>query len=242
MQTSVQEPRDANDDLRQLTGTGLAAAPSPWHGKFAPDGTPLAYGGTTVICHIDPASAEFAALTGLQGALRQAAPDGAFAWLPSDSFHMTVFGCTSQGRRGTAAWPQDMPPGATIRDCADALLPRLAGIALSDMFRVVATGLRYGCSLRLAGADAGAEAVLRLTRDRLAAAMRVQDPAHDTYGFHITLGYRLRDLTLPEAQHLVAAQAPAFARFRRACPMVNLGPAEFCVFDTLHRFDRLAVL
>ena len=244
MQTNGQKSSDAggDDDLRHLTGAYAAAGPPPWQGKFAQDGTPLAYGGTTVICHIDTASADFAALTGLQSALRPAAPEGAFAWLATDSFHMTVFDCTNDGRRGTAAWPQDLPAGAAIRDCADALLPRLAGLCLSDGFRVIATGLRFGCSLRLAAADAAAETLLRQTRDRLAAALRLRDAGHNAYGFHITLGYRLRDLTLPEARQLLAAQAPAFAEFSSACPTIILGRAEFCMFDTLHRFDRLAFL
>ena len=84
-----------------LTGQGREQPRPGWSiDKFDDHGRVRATPGLTTLCHIDQESAGFAALVQAQQALRAGPHAGAFAFLPQDSLHMTVFDGVIDYRRG----------------------------------------------------------------------------------------------------------------------------------------------
>jgi len=177
-----------------LTGACAADTPRPPGGlaKFDADGAVRRTPGLTTLCHIDRRSEAFAALVKAQNLLKAGPHADGFAWLPPDSFHMTVWDGVIDHRRGPGDWPCHLPTNAPIDTVAADFARRLDGFAAPPRFVIRATEIRAGFSVRVSGADPEQEAALRGTRDALSERLGLRRTDHGSYRFHITLGYPLR--------------------------------------------------
>ncbi len=182
--------------FRYLTGalSGLAK-PDAIGRKFAGDGVPITCPGNTMICHVDPASRGFGALLRAQETLKRGSCADGFAFLPPESFHMTIFEGVIDYDRRAERWPGHLPPDALVPEVTANLAQRLSGLKLDRKLSARPTGIFGGFSVRMTGADDAAEARLRTTRDRLQEACNIHRSDHVDYGFHITLAYNLRWFT-----------------------------------------------
>ena len=233
------------DPLAHLTGE-LTSAPYPngisapdSGGKFTPDGAVLPFPGNTIICHIDRASTAFSALVALQDALKSSRFAQHFAFLPPESLHMTVFQGIS-GRNGTL--PGAVAPGTPRDEVSRILLDRVSGLSLPKSFRVAPRGLFAGHSVTVEGATPEDEGRLREVRNALRAATGLNPPDFDTYTFHITLSYLTGWLTPEVARDLITYSDRLFDEFRVAVPDLELGALEFCEFENMYHFERLALI
>lgn len=220
-----------------LTGA-LEAGPYPASitRKFTAQGQVLPTPGNTTLCHVDPASPAHGHLTAAQAALMSGPHADAFAFLPPASFHMTIFEGVIDYTRTRARWPEPLPLNASV-DAVTALFDqRLRGLELAQSFDVRPVELFAGFSVTMDGIDAAATRLLRDTRDQLRDATGLRRPDHDSYRFHITLGYLLRWLTAAEARDTLALAADVGARLITDMPRLTLGPVEFCSFETMHHF------
>lgn len=229
--------------LAYLTGalTG-GARPAAVGLKFTPEGKPLICRGNTMICHVDPRSVAHAALVTAQERLRQGPLAQAFTFLPPQSLHMTIFEGVIDYSRRQDRWPGHLPTDAPIDAVTQDFANRLRGTGLAQGFTVRPEGIFGGFSVRIAGADPHEQTLLRQTRDRLQAASNLIRPDHDAYEFHITLAYNLRWFTPDEAQSVIGLSEAVGAELMALAPCMTLGPVEFCSFDTMHHFERLALI
>ncbi|MCR8550864.1 DUF1868 domain-containing protein [Salipiger sp. P9] len=231
---------DRETAFRYLTGA-LTGGPRPdaVGRKFDAEGRVLRFPGNTTLCHIDRDSDAFAALAEAQARLKAGPLADAFTFLPPESFHMTIFEGVIDSHRTPDRWPRhlpaDMPLGEVTRDFST----RLAGLGLDRRFRARPTGILGGFYVDMEGADAAAEAALRLTRDRLQAATNLHRSNHADYGFHITLAYLLRWLAPAEAEVLLDLCDEIGRDLVARVPEIVLGPVEFCRFDDMYRFEPL---
>ena len=236
------------DPVAFLTGR-LSNAPRPEAikpagsgGKFALDGTVERFPGNTVICHIDRRSEAFRELVALQSALREGPHARHFTFMPPDSFHMTVFGGVTEPLRGTERWPRGIPHDAATQDVTDEFARRLAGTGAPSGHAIKVDDVFAGYSVTVSGATAGQEASLRDLRDRLRDATGLHDPEHDAYVFHITLAYLVEWVEETAAREIVESSDRLGREFRSRLPTIELGPPEFCSFQSMYRFDPLGHL
>lgn len=209
--------------------------PEPMGAKFAPDGSVLRWPGNTVICHIDPKSAQHRVLCEIQAALKAGPHAACFTYLPPASLHMTVFQGVSNGRN----WPSDMPEDASLETVTNTLDARLEDIHVPPRFEVKAHGIFAGFSVTMSGANAAEESALRQTRSKLRDATGIIVPDFENYIFHITLGYLLRWLDPAEAQSVAETSAAIYDQHADALGTLTLGPLEFCRFENMHHFEPL---
>jgi len=158
---------------------------------------------------------------------------------------MTVFGGANDQNRGPDTWPADVPLDAPMHECSRILGERLRA---SGTYRVAPICMRVDTGeppsddavfrVRLLPADAAEAAKLRDLRARLAKVFAIHRADHETYTFHISIGYWLA----PQPPNEVADFLHAFARWRvilaERCSQIRLGTPEYCTFKDMYSFHR----
>ncbi|KAL7921667.1 RNA ligase/cyclic nucleotide phosphodiesterase [Trichoderma austrokoningii] len=205
--------------------------------KFSPDGTLQRFPGNTLICHL-PATSPLQ--PGLNAVYKSLSSHPVLSklihLLPQDSWHMTVL----DGIHGTEQSLEEITESfsQTLRQ----LGMELEKEGLAPPYKMKIQGFhepRVGLGLEVKGATAEEEKRIRLLRDRLANALGLRRPNHDSYGLHITLAYLMRYIegenrkmldTLFET-HLSGVQLE-----------FELGAVEFCTYEDMYAFARLFYL
>jgi len=235
--------RDDEQTIDYLTGalTG-GARPAAVGLKFTEDGVPLACPGYTTICHVNPASDAFRALVAAQNALKAGPLASAFTFMPTDSFHMTIFEGVIDYSRTTDRWPGHLSLDATIAEATEDAAARLKDHRCQQKFKLRPVEVFGGFTVGITGATDDEETGLRQTRHALRDALNLHRPDHDAYQFHVTLAYLLRWLSRDEAQEVVEISQTVANALLQDMPALTLGPAELCTFETMHRFDPVMSL
>ena len=83
---------------------------------------------------------------------------------------------------------------------------------------------------------------MRQARKVLRDASGFEFPDFHDYVFHITMAYLIDWLSETTAKELVAFSADIGTTFLEAVGNIDLGPIEFCNFDTMHHFEPVKVL
>lgn len=123
------------DDIAYLTGklsdhsTPPAITAPDGGGKFDHDGNALPWPGNTIICHVETNSPEHKTLTHIQEQLKAGQHADAFIFLPSNSFHMTLFEGISNTSEKNSNWPKDLEIDVDLETGTNILLKRLKGLA-----------------------------------------------------------------------------------------------------------------
>lgn len=222
-------------------------APPPYLGKrFDADRRPLPCPGNTMIGHIRPGPIRDA-LTAARDRLAAAPAGDCFAWLPPDSYHMTLYDGVLYGRREPGYWPPALAPDAPDAEADAFVFARLGALAPPAPFRMTPVALEpargAGVWLRLAPETAAEERRIRLFRDACAEAVGLADrPGHADYPFHVTLAYGVAWPDAAAAQTFDAALAEAEATLRLAAPLIEIGPPELCRFADMTRFEPALIL
>ena len=206
-------------------------------GKFTPDGAVQTWPGNTFICHVDRRSAAYEAILELQEEVKKSVFNRFFTFLPPPSFHMTVYQGLAPGMTAGSGWPEDLPEDLSRDEATALLLDRLQPLTLPTSYRVKVDGLFCGYSLTMVGADETDETALREARAALRDATGIEFSDFDEYVFHITLAYLVDWLSETTARELVAFGGELESRFKIAIGIIELGPIEFCNFDTMHHFE-----
>lgn len=234
--------------VRYLTGA-LSDHPAPkavtpvgQGGKFDPEGQVLPFPGNTFLCHIDRRSDEFAVLSELQAALRTLPSASYYAFLPPESFHMTVFCGISGVPLGSDGWPNGVPTNASLQQVTDLWLPKLETLQGFSRLDIRATHLEGGNSLRVAPVTEAGERLVRGVRDGLRDLTALDRSNHASYEFHISLAYLLKWMPPDLARQTVVAADEIFDAFAGLLQEIQLGPIEFCSFQNMYWFDTIRLL
>jgi hypothetical protein len=139
-----------------------------------------------------------------------------------------------QPQRWTPALPLDAPIPMTDA-FFQSVVPR---VPAPDGFLMRFAGVEPGspATMSLEPADAATRAALRAYRDTLAAATGIRFPNHDTYQYHITLGYKLIEFDEVAASELGATLGIVNARLRASLPPFPLGPPQLVFFNDMAEF------
>ena len=219
--------------------------PAALREKLNPDGSYQPYAGNTIICHIDPKSAAFAALQEVHGELSQRSFRPKLSLLPIASYHMTVFGGANDKHRRAGSWPDGMAFDVPIAACDAELQKRLEtfdlGCDVPFRLRVSPEGVRtqeMALRLELQPHDDAENKKLRDLRDRLSKVLGICVPGHDDYGFHVSLAYVIGALTPEELAKYQSSYAEWRDKIARYSPTIEFGRPEFCTFKDMRRYER----
>jgi len=208
--------------------------------RFAEDGSPLPYAGLTFVSSPSAGSvisnwlAEFIEkLRAVQGAC-------VFAWLPLSSLHLTLFDGACDRRRRPELWPSDVALDMSMRQLRDIYRARTELLAAPAMTGLEFCGLESGPNggglvllLKPAGLNMP---VMRQYRDRLADALGIRAPDHDSYRFHVTIAYLVRWMDAERATSFAAAAESLYANMVGRLGPFDLAPARLCAFEDMTRF------
>jgi hypothetical protein len=198
------------------------------HGRFQPEH------GNTVVCHLVEGSPSATAVMAARSRLMAFAPPGKLAFTPVESLHMTLF-------EGVIHWPEDQAVDADIAGMTELYLQCLEGFEGHGAFKVAVIGMTP-TGLKLAGASAQDEAVMRAWRDALTVPFGYRQPQHDDYSFHMTFAYMIDWLAEDEVPVWEAALAAELLTLQRDVPVLELRPPAFCRFADMTHFEELLVL
>lgn len=234
---------DRDIALRTLTGLRHSSRLPPYVGtQFDGLGRVLQTPGNVWLCHIDPTSEAHRALSAAQQILQQGARAAAFTFPPPESFHLRIFDGVRADRRAPPHWPQDLPLDTPLPDVTAHFTRSMQGLDVPVRFRLHPTGLINGSVLNLTGSDRGQQAALQQTRDRLRAATGLNRSDHSRFQFSIELAYQIRWLAAIEVDDVLNSAAEAYRLISRRIDMIEVGPIEFCSYETLHRFEPVTLL
>jgi hypothetical protein len=237
-----------SDGIAYLTGQ-LSEHPSPpaitapdGGGKFDHNGNALAWPGNTFICHLDSGSPEHKTLTRIQQQLKAGTYAKAFVFLPPDSFHMTIMEGISGAPESDPIWPKGLEKGLDLHSATELIRQRLTGVVVPDSHQIKVTDIFAGYSVRVKGAIDDQERSLRRTREILRDTTGMKPKAFSAYQFHITLAYLTRWLSTEEANSVMKLSNNLADQLRRDAPVITLGAPEFCIFDSMLHFKKIALL
>ncbi|MEO0586153.1 MAG: DUF1868 domain-containing protein [Planctomycetota bacterium] len=225
-----------------LAEAAAAEGPPRWLDKrFDAEARALPDPGCTVVAHVTD-SAQVAALAEARAVLEGSAAAPIWAFTPPASWHMTLVDLYLHSRDGPEWRPAGMPQELFGRQADAWILERLRGFDPGETppFRVRVLGVYAaadGLGLALEGESAAEEWRLRRLRFRIARqAGLLLRPGHESYRFHLTLGYLIRK---PDAALVAAgdaAVAGASQQLRARLPVLELGAPEVCLFDDMTAF------
>jgi hypothetical protein len=239
-----------HDAINALTGQKTqhprprSITPPGGGGKFSPDGQALTFPGNTILCHIDPRSRAHEALIVFQQHAKNAPWASSFSFLPPSSFHMTVFEGVCMNEAYRSDWPEGVSVQASRDEVSAILLDRLRGVQLPERHLVRPMGIRHkaGIGVVVEGADEAQDASLRAMRILLRDTLGIYPADFAGYRFHITLAYMLHWLTDDVARQVSADLDRFLTAFRQEIRQIELGPPEFCNFETMRAFTPLRIL
>jgi hypothetical protein len=237
-----------SDELAYLTGQ-LSECPSPpaitgpdGGGKFDHNGQVLAWPGNTIICHVDSSTPEHKTLTRIQKQLKAGPHANAFAFLPPDSFHMTIMDGLSGTPISEQIWPIGLDKNNDLHSATELIRQRLVDVVVPGSHQIKVTDIFAGHSVRVEGSTDDQERSLRRTREILRDTTGIKPKAFSAYRFHITFAYLTRWLSTEEANSVAELSNTLADQLRCEAPVITLGAPEFCVFESMLHFEKIARL
>lgn len=210
--------------------------------KFFANGAPRPFSGSTQLSHIPPQSAFHRALCDLLAEASEASVMKKFVLMPPGSLHMTLMNGIDDEHRYAPYWPKDVPANASMQSAREWCATRLKGIRTGRTgdFRMVRRKVESSklssFTVMLQPVDAKQDAEMRRIRNQLSTVLQIRDPRHDSYGFHITLGYLLEYLTSEEAVEFASLYTQWMDKLFEAFPVITIAQPEFTTFNDMFRF------
>lgn len=206
--------------------------------KFHADGTVMPFSGNTIICFVAPDSALLGELLWMRETLQAMRCADHIGFLPPSSYHMTTFELLTDHWRQPHRWTPALPLDAPIPTTDAFFQTVVPRVPAPNAFLMRFAGVEAGspATMTLEPADEAARASLRAYRDALAAATGIRFPNHDTYQYHITLGYKLVEFDDAAMTELRATLEIVNARLRTSLLPFRLGPPQLVFFKDMAEF------
>lgn len=207
--------------------------------KFDKDGNVLHYPGNTVVADIVPGCSAYDVMSHLRQMVIDAGCADTLCLLPEDSYHMTVIRGLNDLIRVDTHWPAALPkdtPMEQVDDYISAAIAR-AGLPGPARMKFYKTLPQAGCVIiQVVPADEEQEKILRDFRDRAATEIGLFLPKHDTYKFHISLGYR-RILPEGEDAERFEALVAEMDKYIADQPVFETQPPYMAYYSDMYEFS-----
>lgn len=208
--------------------------------KFNEDGSVRFFPGNTLICKIKEGSAVYPLLTAISDQYKALTGAHKYAFLPPESFHMTMIqGVCDQDRR-KALWSRYLPLDTPLEAVDDYFEEQFKSVP-----RLAETRMRFDyidyskdiIIIWLVPDSDGDTENLKRYRNQVSEALGIRFPDHDSYGFHISIAYKLWKLTEEEEREISYITEQLNQRCRAEFPSFILNPPEITYFKDMFYFS-----
>ncbi|KAF8208568.1 RNA ligase/cyclic nucleotide phosphodiesterase [Mycena galopus ATCC 62051] len=219
--------------------------PSGVPNKFDPDGNVQPFPGNTTVCHLPPTSELYKSLLDFHEKLKSSHLRHLHTLLPPSSWHMTMLEGVCDKVRSRTRWPDDLSVDASLEECTSLYKKRLSSFDLQCDAPYHLTILKFkplntaGIGVHLEPSTPEENARLRRLRDRLSKLLHIRAKNHKTYVFHLSVAYMLRFLTEEQDKEMTELLTEHFEGMPKE---FELGPPEFCTFESMFAFKQLFYL
>ena len=228
-----------NDEEKFLAGKLEGYTLKGGENKFDDKGNPLPYPGCTIICNIPLNTYLSDQIISFQKNIEKFNPEHTYFYLPSSSFHMTLFDCCNLNTKNTKYWPTDIDPDMDYKDIAIELNKRIQNYIFPEELNLKLRMFFGGYSIVLEPFSEKDEKILRNCRDELSSLLKIKFENHLRYTFHITLAYILRELTEDEIKNLLEFNKDLFKEFDKKFPKIVLHKPEMSTFENMLEFKNI---
>ena len=228
-----------NDEEKFLAGKLEGYTLKGGEKKFDDKGNPLPYPGCTIICNIPLNTHLSDQLISFQKNLEKFNPEKTYFYLPSSSFHMTLFDCCNLNTKNTKYWPTDIDPDMDYKDISVELNKRIQNYIFPEELNLKLKMFFGGYSIVLEPFSEKDEKILRNCRDELSSLLKIKFENHQRYTFHITLAYILRELNKNEIKSLIEFNKQLSLDFSKKFPKITLTKPEICTFEDMLEFKNI---
>ncbi|WP_322906821.1 DUF1868 domain-containing protein [Paenibacillus sp. SGZ-1009] len=206
--------------------------------KFDQHGQAQYYPGNTVISFIhDDRFAVYRLAKQVSQRFRESSIAHVYAFLPYNSFHMTVLKLCREIDRGTALWSPLLPNDASFTEIDRILQSIVAGIAKPEPIQMRVQAC-HSASIRLEPATTADAQRIADYRERLAQATRIRHADHDHYPFHLTFSYQLAAVLDAEQEAVVENICSEYNKLIQREPISFALPEPvFAIFNTMLHYD-----
>jgi hypothetical protein len=206
--------------------------------KFHQDGSVRTFPGNTIICAVDPQRQVdvYREVLWAQNTLRAMACSDKFAFLPPESFHMTVMELLCDQVRTTSNWSDQLSLNAPLDETDRFFMDTVVTVPAPTAIRMRYSHMRKPGLIALEPADQETVAALAEFRDGIAQVTGLRFPNHDSYGYHISLVYNLVELDEFDQTEVTLTFERINERLTKT--FGNFGPdaPELVFFDNMFRF------
>ncbi len=205
--------------------------------KFHADGSMRRFPGVSVVCRLEQDRLLRRELQWTQQQFQILPLEPKFAFLPPESFHMTVFDMVCDQERRPEVWSKHLALDAPLTEVDSFLKRQYQRLHIPDGFRMHYDRLHseFGLSVNLGPEN---EEAITEFRERLSEATGIRHPKHDRYRFHISLAYRLVQLTEDEERTLASITDEVDARLRETMPVITTGRPKLTFFNDMASFPE----
>ena len=228
-----------NDEEKFLAGKLEGYTLKGGENKFDDKGNPLPYPGCTIICNIPLNTHLSDQIISFQKNLEKFNPEKTYFYLPSSSFHMTLFDCCNLNTKNTKYWPTDIDPDMDYKNIAIELNKRIQNYIFPEELNLKLKFFFGGYSIVLEPFSEKDEKILRNCRDELSSLLKIKFENHQRYTFHITLAYILRELNKKEIKRLIEFNKQLSLDFSKKFPKITLTKPEMCTFEDMLEFKNI---
>lgn len=228
-----------NDEEKFLSGKLEGYTLKGGENKFDDKGNPLPYPGCTIICNIPLNTHLSDQIISFQKNIEKFNPKKTYFYLPSSSFHMTLFDCCNLNTKNTKYWPTDIDPDMDYKDIAIELNRRIQNYIFPEELNLKLKMFFGGYSIVLEPFSEKDEKILRNCRDELSSLLKIKFENHQRYTFHITLAYILRELNKNEIKSLIEFNKQLSLDFSKKFPKITLTKPEICTFEDMLEFKNI---
>ena len=206
--------------------------------KFHEDGSVRAFPGNTIICAVDPLrqAGVYREVLWAQNVLRAMTCSDKFAFLPPESFHMTVMELLCDQVRTPSNWSDQLSLTASLDESDRFFMDTVADVPAPTAIRMRFSHMRKPGLITLEPADPKTAAALANYRDTIAQVTGVRFPNHDSYGYHISLVYNLIELDELDQTAVALAFEQINARFNKTFGNFEPDAPELVFFDNMFQF------
>ena len=207
--------------------------------KFNEDGSVKKFPGNTVICHVPKDSDQFHFLGEYMKKLQSQSWSHKFSFLPSSSFHMTVFEGICDNYRKRTHWFSSLPLDTPLLETDSYMTKIWADIEKSISFSMNAMriGIGNGITLRLEPIDSNSNESIRNFRDLLSNKFHLRGPNHKGYGFHISFAYLIEKLSSKEKKEVKNFMKKEVAFIQGNFGVLKTSAPELTFFEDMFKFS-----
>ena len=228
-----------NDEEKFLAGKLEGYTLKGGENKFDDKGNPLPYPGCTIICNIPLNTHLSDQIISFKKNIEKFNPEKTYFYLPSSSYHMTLFDCCNLNTKNTKYWPSDIDSDMDYKDIAIELNKRIQNYIFPKELNLKLKMFFGGYSIVLEPFSEKDEKILRNCRDELSSLLKIKFENHQRYTFHITLAYILRELNKNEIKSLIEFNKQLSFDFSKKFPKITLTKPEMCTFEDMLEFKNI---